>query len=112
MRKKHLFTSFALITALSVQMLAPTMGQPAMATTKMKLNKTSASIKVGKKVTLKVVGCKKSVSWSTNNMQDLASHICSLAVLRSDKHSRDDITAVALKISRNRQEHDINTITT
>ena len=67
MRKKHLFTSFALITALSVQMLAPTMGQPAMATTKMKLNKTSASIKVGKKVTLKVVGCKKSVSWSTNN---------------------------------------------
>ena len=26
MRKKHLFTSFALITALSVQMLAPTMG--------------------------------------------------------------------------------------
>lgn len=67
MRKKHLFTSFALITALSVQMLAPTMGQPAVAGTKMKLNKTSASIKVGKKVTLKVAGCKKSVSWSTNN---------------------------------------------
>jgi stage II sporulation protein E len=52
------------------------------------------------------------LSWSTNNMQDLASHICSLAVLRSDKHSRDDITAVALKISRSRQEQDINTITT
>lgn len=67
MRKKHLFTSFALITALSVQMLAPTMGQPALAATKMKLNKTSASINVGKKVTLKVIGCKKSVSWKTSN---------------------------------------------
>lgn len=67
MRKKHLFTSFALITALSVQMLAPTMGQPAMAATKMRLNKTSASINVGKKVTLKVIGCKKAVSWKTSN---------------------------------------------
>ena len=67
MRKKHLFTSFALITALSVQMLAPTMGQPAMAATKMRLNKTSVSVNVGKKVTLKVVGCKKAVSWKTSN---------------------------------------------
>ena len=40
------------------------------------------------------------LSWSTNNMQDLASHICSLAALRSDKNSRDDITAAALKISK------------
>ena len=40
------------------------------------------------------------LSWSTNNMQDLASHICSLAALRNDGISRDDISAVALKISK------------
>jgi stage II sporulation protein E len=40
------------------------------------------------------------LSWSTNSMDDLAGHICSLAALRSDKNSRDDITAVALKISK------------
>ncbi len=40
------------------------------------------------------------LSWSTNNMDDLASHIASLALLRSDKASRDDITAVAVKISK------------
>ncbi len=40
------------------------------------------------------------LSWSTNNMDDLASHITSLALLRSDKNTRDDITAVAIKISR------------
>lgn len=40
------------------------------------------------------------LSWSTSSMEDLAGHICSLAALRSDKNSRDDITAVALKISK------------
>ena len=40
------------------------------------------------------------LSWSTNNMEDLATHICSLASLRSNESSRDDITAVALKITR------------
>lgn len=40
------------------------------------------------------------LSWSTNNMEDLASHIASLALLRSNKNTRDDITAVAIKISR------------
>ena len=40
------------------------------------------------------------LSWSTNSMEDLAGHICSLASLRSDEASRDDITAVALKISK------------
>lgn len=38
------------------------------------------------------------LSWSTNNMEDLATHICSLAQLRSDEATKDDITAVALKI--------------
>lgn len=40
------------------------------------------------------------LSWSTNNMEDLAGHICSLAALRSNEETRDDITAVALKISK------------
>lgn len=40
------------------------------------------------------------LSWSTSNMDDLASHITSLALLRSDKHTRDDITAVAVRISK------------
>lgn len=40
------------------------------------------------------------LSWSTNNMDDLAAHITGLALLRSDKMSRDDITAVAVKISK------------
>ncbi len=40
------------------------------------------------------------LSWSTNSMEDLASHIASLALLRSDKNTRDDITAAAIKISK------------
>ena len=40
------------------------------------------------------------LSWSTNSMEDLAGHICSLAALRSDESSRDDITVAALKISK------------
>lgn len=40
------------------------------------------------------------LSWSTNSMEDLSSHICSLAHLRSDKNTRDDITCAALKISK------------
>ncbi len=40
------------------------------------------------------------LAWSTNNMEDLAKHIVSLASLRSDKNSRDDITALAIKITR------------
>lgn len=40
------------------------------------------------------------LSWSTNNMDDLAAHITGLALLRSDKTTRDDITAVAVKISK------------
>lgn len=39
------------------------------------------------------------LSWSTNNMQDLACHIASLAKLRSNKDTRDDITVAAVKIS-------------
>lgn len=42
------------------------------------------------------------LSWSTNSMEDLATHICSLAHLRSDKNTRDDITCAALKISKAR----------
>lgn len=40
------------------------------------------------------------LSWSTNNMEDLASHISSLAALRSDKNTRDDISSAALKITK------------
>lgn len=40
------------------------------------------------------------LSWSTNSMEDLASHIASLALLRSNKSTRDDITAAAIKISK------------
>ena len=40
------------------------------------------------------------LSWSTNNMEDLAAHIASLAKLRSNHQNRDDITALAVKINR------------
>ena len=42
------------------------------------------------------------LAWSTNNMDDLASHIASLAKLRSDEETRDDITVVAVKLLENR----------
>lgn len=67
MRKKHLCTSFALITALSVQMLAPTMGQPVMAATKKKANKESVALNVGEKVNLEWLVYKKAVSWKNSN---------------------------------------------
>ena len=40
------------------------------------------------------------LSWSTNSMEDLSAHIASLAKLRSNRDTRDDITALAIKISR------------
>ena len=40
------------------------------------------------------------LSWSTNSMEDLSAHIASLAKLRSNKSTRDDITALAIKISK------------
>lgn len=41
------------------------------------------------------------LAWSTNSMDDLASHIASLARLRSSKENEDDITVVALKVIEN-----------
>lgn len=38
------------------------------------------------------------LAWSTNNMNDLALHIASLAKLRSDERTADDITVLAAKI--------------
>ncbi len=40
------------------------------------------------------------LAWSKSDMLSLASHIASLAALRSDNSSRDDITVVALKIEK------------
>ncbi len=40
------------------------------------------------------------LAWSKSDMQSLASHIASLAALRSENATRDDITVVALKIER------------
>ncbi len=40
------------------------------------------------------------LAWSKSDMQSLASHIASLAALRSESASRDDITVVALKIEK------------
>lgn len=42
------------------------------------------------------------LAWSTNSMDDLAKHIASLAKLRSDANTADDITVIALKICENR----------
>jgi len=42
------------------------------------------------------------LAWSTNNMDDLAAHIASLAKLRSDELTRDDITVVAAKLLESR----------
>lgn len=41
------------------------------------------------------------LAWSTNNMDDLASHIASLAKLRSDEMTKDDITVLAAKVLEN-----------
>lgn len=40
------------------------------------------------------------LAWSRSDMQSLASHIASLAALRSESTTRDDITVVALKIDK------------
>ena len=40
------------------------------------------------------------LSWSTSSMEDLASHIVSLAHLRNNKNGGDDLTAAAIKIYR------------
>lgn len=42
------------------------------------------------------------LAWSTNNMHDLAKHIVNLAHLRTDDSTRDDLTAVAIKIMKNK----------
>lgn len=42
------------------------------------------------------------LSWSTNSMEDLAGHIASLAAVRSNKDTRDDITVAAVKITHNK----------
>lgn len=42
------------------------------------------------------------LSWSTNNMDDLACHIVELAALRQDRYNCDDLTAVAVKLVKNR----------
>lgn len=42
------------------------------------------------------------LSWSTNNMEDLACHIVELAALRQDKFTADDLTAVAVKLVKNK----------
>ncbi len=41
------------------------------------------------------------LAWSTDSMTDLATHIASLARLKSDDESRDDITVIALKAVKN-----------
>ena len=40
------------------------------------------------------------LAWSKNDMQALASHIASLAALKSESRTRDDITVIALKIEK------------
>ena len=42
------------------------------------------------------------LSWSTNNMDDLAGHIVELAALRQDRFTGDDLTAVAVKLVKSR----------
>lgn len=42
------------------------------------------------------------LSWSTNNMEDLAGHIVQLAALRQDRFTGDDLTAVAVKLVEKR----------
>ena len=42
------------------------------------------------------------LSWSTNNMEDLAGHIVQLAALRQDRLTGDDLTAVAVKLVERR----------
>ncbi|MFI3142351.1 MAG: SpoIIE family protein phosphatase [Clostridia bacterium] len=41
------------------------------------------------------------LAWSTNNMNDLATHIANLARLRCEEEITDDITVVAVKVMRN-----------
>lgn len=39
-------------------------------------------------------------AWSTNNMEDLAKHIASLSKMRQEKNNEDDITVVAVKVTK------------
>lgn len=40
------------------------------------------------------------LAWSKNDMQSLAAHIASLAALKSESATRDDITVIALKVEK------------
>lgn len=40
------------------------------------------------------------LSWSTNNMEDLAGHIVQLAALRQDRVNGDDLTVIAVKLAQ------------
>lgn len=76
-----------------------------------KYSKTTVSLKVGDIVLLVSDGITAEdcgwindelLSWSTNNMDDLACHIVELAALRQDRYTGDDLTAVAVKLVKNR----------
>ncbi len=76
-----------------------------------KYSKTAARLKVGDIVLLVSDGITAEdcgwindelLSWSTNNMDDLACHIVELAALRQDRFTGDDLTAIAVKLVRNR----------
>lgn len=42
------------------------------------------------------------LSWSTNNMEELSTHILKLASLKREKATADDMTVVAIKLEKNR----------
>ncbi len=76
-----------------------------------KYSKTAAKLKTGDIVLMVSDGITAEdcgwindelLSWSTNNMDDLACHIVELAALRQDRYTGDDLTAVAVKLVKNR----------
>lgn len=70
MKKFKKVTAIALAVSFATATIAPQAIQPLptiQAATKIKLNKTKATIKVGKTVQLKVKGTKKKVKWTSNN---------------------------------------------
>ena len=70
MRKFKKLIAFALAASLATASLTPQCVEPLStvnAASKMKLNKKSATIKVGKSIQLKVKGTKKKVKWSSSN---------------------------------------------
>ena len=91
-RKKHQLLAFCLTATLATGLTQPASIDAA---SKIKLNRTSVSVKVGKTVTLKIKGTKQKVKWSTKNRK-IAS-VSQKGVVRGKRKGKTYIFAVVKK---------------